>query len=141
MFCAGAQTGCCAAAPTDGEACPDGRCGEGLRCVDGTCDDGCSFDSECGSDEYWCDHPDNDYRTEIESPELRGACAPKVPLGSPCEDIFHCAEGYCDNVNGFDADGYRNPGMCREPRGPGSPCDEPADCDAAACGEDGLCPS
>lgn len=128
--------GVCRDAPGEGEACAGDRCAAGLECQDGVCvtppgaDCGSVFD--CAEGEY-CDQPGNDFRVDAD-PEIRGYCVPQRGLDEPCDDLHACeGELYCDNTNGYDDEGYRNPGHCKARRPAGEPCDEPADCVSLEC--------
>ena len=137
----GEALGECQPAPGDGEACLGDRCGTGLVCEEGICRAGtaCENDPDCPETSF-CDHPGNDFRTEIETPGQMGVCAPRLDLGAECEDVLACADGlYCDDTNGADDDGYRRPGHCAAPKAPGAECNEPADCASFDCTADSVC--
>jgi hypothetical protein len=122
----------CVARPVEGEACPEGACGEDLRCAPmrgecvkpGAADAPCAESAEC-ADGLVC--------------SAAGACAAPIAVGGVCDADAQCAEGLVCDESGTCADAVPLGGGCYDP----SECGAARSCGRApetrTCGEaDGL---
>jgi hypothetical protein len=94
----------------------------------------CEYDAQCQSG--FC---------EVASGSVCGTCQPLVSLGQACDSAYDCANGLICATTSCPVDGGACTGteqaICFDPRGAGSVCDTPTDCESPLGCVKGVCAS